>query len=215
MRYQPEHFQESRPEALRALIRRHPLATLVLQSGEGVDAEHVPMLLDIAADGQSVLRGHVARANPVWQQVATGSEALAIFHGPNHYVSPGWYPSKRRHGKVVPTWNYVVVHARGPLEWQHDHDWLERLVTNLTRTHEQAQPQPWQLSDAPRDFVERMLDAIVGFEIRLTSLAGKWKLSQNRDASDIGGVLTGLQSAAPAAAELAEMVAAAAPPQRR
>jgi transcriptional regulator len=206
MHYQPTHFRETRPEALHALIRRHPLATLVLQSEQGIEAEHIPVLLDTERHGQGVLRGHVARANPVWQQVAAGSEALAIFHGPDHYVSPGWYPSKHRHGRVVPTWNYVVVHARGTLDWQHGHDWLEGLVTDLTRAHEQTQRQPWQVSDAPRDYVERMLDAIVGFEIRLTNLTGKWKLSQNRDAGDIDGVIAAIQSAPAAGTEMVEMM---------
>lgn len=200
MRYQPPHFQPADADAVRALIRRHPLATLVVAGDDGLDAEHVPMLLETAESEITVLRGHVARANPVWRQVPDGADALAIFHGPDHYVSPGWYPSKREHGQVVPTWNYAVVHARGRLSWQHDPRWLLGLVTRLTDAHEAGRASPWQVSDAPDDYVQRMLKAIVGFEIVVTRLEGKWKLSQNRSEPDVAGVIAGLDAEGSASA---------------
>lgn len=200
MRYQPPHFQPADADAVRELIRRHPLATLVVAGDDGLDAEHVPMLLEAAESEITVLRGHVARANPVWRQVPDGADALAIFHGPDHYVSPGWYPSKREHGQVVPTWNYAVVHARGRLAWQHDPQWLLGLVTRLTDAHESERASPWQVSDAPDDYVQRMLKAIVGFEIVVTRLEGKWKLSQNRSEPDVAGVIAGLDAEVSASA---------------
>ena len=194
MRYRPAHFQAPDVDAVRSLITRHPLATLVLTGGDGIDAEHLPMLLEDTETGHGVLRGHVARANPVWQQVPDGADALAIFHGPDHYVSPGWYPSKRSHGKVVPTWNYAVVHGHGRLTWQHDRDWLLALVTRLTDAQEAGRAAPWHVTDAPDDYVARMLGAIVGVEIALTRLEGKWKQSQNRSVDDIAGVIAGLEA---------------------
>ncbi|MEQ9003315.1 MAG: FMN-binding negative transcriptional regulator [Pseudomonadales bacterium] len=194
MRYRPPHFQAPDADAVRSLITRHPLATLVLTGADGIDAEHLPMLLEHTETGHGVLRGHVARANPVWQQVPDGADALAIFHGPDHYVSPGWYPSKRAHGKVVPTWNYAVVHGHGRLTWQHDRDWLLALVTRLTDAHEAGRAAPWHVTDAPDDYVTRMLGAIVGVEIALTRLEGKWKQSQNRSTEDVAGVIAGLEA---------------------
>jgi transcriptional regulator len=138
------------------------------------------------------LRGHVARANPLWQEFADGGEVLAIFHGPQAYVSPSWYPSKAEHGKVVPTWNYAVVHARGPLAVIDDPAWLRAFVGSLTAAHEAGRQPPWAVDDAPPEFVDQMLGAIVGFEIAITSLVGKWKASPNRSASDRTGVIDGL-----------------------
>jgi transcriptional regulator len=141
----------------------------------------------------------VARANPLWQKVSDGSDVLAIFQGPNRYISPKWYPSKQEHGRVVPTWNYLVVHGRGRITWHHDLNWLRKLLEALTDVHEDSE-LPWRVSDAPEDFVERMLSAIVGFEIRIADLKGMWKLSQNRSAEDRLGVIAGLKSQSNAAA---------------
>lgn len=198
--YIPSKFAETRIPVLRALVRRHPLATLVAATASGVDAEHVPLLLDEARGPRGVLQGHVAKANPIWRRLSDGAEVLVVFQGPDHYVSPGWYPSKQQHGKVVPTWNYAVVHARGRLTWKHDPVWLRELLDRLTDVHEHARELPWQVTDAPADFVEHMLTSIVGLEIPVSSLEGKWKLSQNRGADDRAGVISGLEKERAAAA---------------
>jgi transcriptional regulator len=173
-------------------MRRHPLATLIAQRRTTIDADHIPVLIDPDDGPCGTLRGHVARANSLWKSVPENSEVLAIFQGDDHYVSPAWYPSKRANGKVVPTWNYVVVHARGPIRFRHEPEWLHALVTRLTDTHEASRSEPWRVSDAPRVYVQGMLRAIVGFEIPLSSLTGKWKMSQNRSIEDRDGVAAGL-----------------------
>ena len=176
--YIPDHFREDRPEVLHDAMRGIGFATLVTT---GLEANHLPMLF---ADG--VLRGHVARANPVWK--AGDGEALAIFLGPHGYVSPNWYPSKALTGKAVPTWNYITVHARGVIRWIQDADWLRGHVTALSDTHEAERPGPWKVGDAPASYIDSLLRAIVGFELTIEMLEGKYKLSQNRDAADQGGV---------------------------
>lgn len=188
----PSHFAESRLPVLHALMRARPFATLVTAGPRGLDANHVPMLLDASHEHYGMLRGHVGRANPVWRDVPDGAEALAIFHGPDGYVSPRWYPSKQVHDRVVPTWNYVVVHARGAIVWRHDSAWLRGLVEGLSGAHEGERADAWRLSDAPPEYIGRMLGAIVGFEIPIATITGKWKLSQNRGAADRSGVLAGL-----------------------
>ena len=187
--YVPAQFEETRPEVLRELIRRHPLATLVSQRPDGLNADHVPLIVDGAL---ATLRGHVARANPVWREVAGGSPVLAIFQGPDHYVSPAWYPAKAEHGKVVPTWNYVVVQVRGTITWQEDAAWLRAFLDALTDQQESGRAEPWQVADAPSTYIDRMLKAIVGFEIAIGSIAGKWKLGQNRSDADRAGIVAGL-----------------------
>lgn len=182
--YIPDHFRETRPEVLHDAVRRIGFATLVTLD---LEANLLPMLLD---DAGTVLRGHVARANPVWKQ--GDGPALALFLGPHGYVSPNWYPSKAEHGKAVPTWNYLAVQARGTLRWTHDLDQLRGLVTELTDRHESERPEPWAVSDAPAGYTDALLRAIVGFELSVESLEGKWKLSQNRDAADRIGVREGL-----------------------
>ena len=191
--YLPTHFAQPDADALHALMRAHPLATLVTLGPQGLDANPVPLMWVDDGTPHGVLRGHVARASPVWREAAPGGEALAIFHGPNAYISPSWYPSKRETGKVVPTWNYAVVHARGALRVIDDAAWLRGLVEALTRTHEARMPQPWAVGDAPEDYVARMLDAIVGIELALTSLQGKWKTSQNQPVANRAGVVEGLR----------------------
>jgi len=176
---------------MRSLIAAHPLATLVTQSSDGVSADHIPMLF-VQSESGAVLHGHVARANPVWRNVADSSEVLAIFQGPNVYVSPKWYPSKQEHGKVVPTWNYLVVHARGRIQWNQDSGWLRSHVEAASAFHEGSE-NPWQVSDAPPEFIDRMLSAIVGFEVQIFELIGKWKLSQNRAGADRRGVVEALK----------------------
>jgi transcriptional regulator len=185
--YIPEQFRETRPQVLHDAVRAIGLATLVTQGAGGIEANHLPLLLE---DG--VLRGHFARANPVWKNLGSNAEALAIFLGPHGYVSPGWYPSKTETGKAVPTWNYITVHAHGRMRLIEDADWLRAHVGALSDAHEAGRPAPWHLEDAPTGFINSLLRAIVGFELTVTRLEGKWKLSQNRSATDIDGVRDGL-----------------------
>jgi transcriptional regulator len=182
--YLPRHFAQEDPAQLQALMAAYPLATLVSSGPDGLTADHLPLEYDA---GTSTLRGHVARANPLWQH-ARGQAVLAVFGGPQGYVSPSWYASKAEHHQVVPTWNYAVVHAHGPLTAVQDAPWLHALVSRLTAHHESPRPQPWAVTDAPDDYVQQMLRAIVGIEICVERLLGKWKLSQNRSAADRQGV---------------------------
>jgi transcriptional regulator len=185
--YIPDQFRETRPEVLHEAVRAIGLATLVTQGAGGIEANHLPLLLE---DG--VLRGHFARAKPVWKSLGPDAQALAIFLGPHGYVSPGWYPSKAETGKAVPTWNYMTVHARGRIRLIEDPAWLRAHAGALSDVHETGRPAPWHLDDAPAGFIDGLLRAIVGFEITVTRLEGKWKLNQNRSGADIEGVRDGL-----------------------
>ena len=189
--YLPSHFEQHDTATLHALMRAHPLATLVSTGPEGPTADHVPLAFDAGAGAHGALLGHVARANPLWT-AAAGSPVLAVFHGPQAYVSPSWYPSKAATHKVVPTWNYTVVHAHGVLESVEDAPWLRALVGRLTDHHEAPLPTPWAVDDAPADYVQQMLRAIVGIRIPVTRLIGKWKVSQNRSEADRQGVADAL-----------------------
>jgi transcriptional regulator len=189
--YQVDAFREERIDVMHSLMRKHRFSTLVTVNDGLPEANHLPLLIDPEPLPRGSLRGHVARANPVWRQ-AGGQEVLAIFHGPQVYVTPSWYPSKSEAGRVVPTWNYAVVHAYGPLVVHDDRDWLHALLTQLTDQQEATLPLPWRVDDAPADYLERMLGGIVGIEIPLTRLMGKWKVSQNRSAVDRAGVVDGL-----------------------
>ncbi|HZT56284.1 MAG TPA: FMN-binding negative transcriptional regulator [Burkholderiaceae bacterium] len=195
--YLPTHFEEKRPELLHALLRAHPLGLLVTQDAAGeIAADALPFILDAdPAGGPGVLRAHVARANPLWRAARGDIDSLVVFQGEHAYVSPSFYPSKAEHGKVVPTWNYVMVQARGRLRAVDDADWLRAFVTRLTERHEAPRAAPWAVGDAPADFITTMLGAIVGIEIVLTALTGKWKVSQNRSAADRAGVARGLADA--------------------
>ena len=205
--YVPRHFEESRTDVLHELVRAHPFATLVTQSADGLEANHLPLELDPEPTPYGTLVGHVARANPVWRQAAVDVDALVIFAGPHGYVSPGWYPTKQETGKVVPTWNYAVVHAHGRLRFVEDAAWLRALVERLTRRYETTRPAPWAVSDAPSEFIDAMLKAIVGVEMVVTRLVGKWKLSQNRPVADRAGVRRGLVAeATPGGADLAALM---------
>ena len=191
--YLPKHFEETRVEVLHALVRAHPLAALVTLSAGGLEANHIPFEIDPDPAPFGTLRGHVARANPVWRELSRGADALAIFQGPATYVSPSWYPTKQEGGKVVPTWNYAVVHAYGPLRAVDDPAWLRAFVERLTNRHESGRTAPWHVTDAPADYVDKMVTAIVGIELPVTRLLGKWKTSQNRVARDRAGVVAGLE----------------------
>ena len=196
--YLPKHFEQQDPAALHGLMLQHPLATLVSTAADGITADHVPLEYDVDS---RTLRGHVARANPLWQH-ADGQPVLAIFSGPQAYVSPSWYPSKASTHKVVPTWNYTVVHAHGRLQAVEQAPWLHALVTRLTAHHEAPRPTPWAVADAPDDYVQQMLRAIVGIQIPVERLVGKWKISQNRSEPDRLGVAAGLGTEAAAMAAL-------------
>lgn len=188
--YVPRPFAEPRPEVLHAFLRQYPLAALVSVSADGLTASHVPLLLDANA---GVLRGHLARANPHWRALAESPSVLALFTGPEHYVTPSWYPSKAEHGKVVPTWNYTAVHVSGRARVFEDKAELLAFLERLTAEQESAFAQPWRVEDAPSEYVANLADAIVGVEIAIERVEGKWKLSQNRPEVDRAGVLHGLE----------------------
>ncbi|WP_179713924.1 FMN-binding negative transcriptional regulator [Paraburkholderia bryophila] len=185
--YMPAHFEENRPEVLHRLIGEQPLGALITNGPNGLDANHVPFELDVAPAGGVILRAHVARANPVWQEAATHPDALVIFQGPTAYISPNWYPSKHDAHRQVPTYNYMVVHAHGRIVVRDDEAFVRGLVARLTRKMEAGEPVPWKMGDAPADFIAQMLGAIVGIEIEVTRLVGKWKLGQNKAAADRRG----------------------------
>ncbi len=195
--YQPPHFREDRPEMLHQLVRTHPLGLFIVNGPEGPIANPVPFRLHVdATTGDAVLKAHLARANPVWKFVRETPETpvLVVFQGPQAYVTPSWYASKVEHGKVVPTWNYVVVQARGMAKITEERDALMAHLGQLTNDHEAARAEPWAMEDAPADFIERQVNGIVGLTINVTSLEGKWKVSQNRDANDRAGVVAGYRS---------------------
>lgn len=209
--YMPADFREESVPAIHAAIREARLGTLVTLGSDGIEASHVPMLVDPEPAPFGTLTGHVARANPQWRRVAQESEALAMFLGPHAYVTPSWYATKRASGKVVPTWNYVAVHAYGRLRFFDDPERLLALVTRLTDTHERERAERWAVSDAPPDYIAGMLKAIVGFELPIARLEGKWKMSQNRPAEDRAGVAEGLvREGGPSEAAVADVVTAAA-----
>ncbi|MSP82469.1 MAG: FMN-binding negative transcriptional regulator [Alphaproteobacteria bacterium] len=204
--YVPSHFQEGRIPVLHEAIRTIGFGTLVTLGPDGLEASHVPMLVDPDPAPFGTLRGHVARANEQWKRAADGVHSLAMFLGPNAYVSPSWYATKRETGKVVPTWNYVAVHVYGRPRFFTDRDPLLAIVTRLTTIHEGKRAAPWAVGDAPPDYIDGLLKAIVGFEMLIERLEGKWKLGQNRSAADIAGVRAGL-AADPGDAALAALMA--------
>jgi transcriptional regulator len=213
--YIPSSFAERRPEDVFEFVEAHSLGALVTTSPSGeLFATHLPWLVDRTRGEHGTLRGHIARANPHHRSPHAGSdgEALVIFSGHDAYVRPGWYASKAEHGRVVPTWNYVAVHAYGTLRFIDDPAVLRDLVESLTARHESARPTPWHLSDAPEEYVQKQLKAIVGVELSITRLEGKWKMSQNRSGADIDGVVRGLGES-PVASDraVADIVAARRP----
>lgn len=191
--YNPSHFEEKRLDVLQDLVRAHPLATLVLMSPDGLLANHIPLFLRDDGTQFGTLAGHIARANPLWNVADPTVAALAIFQGAQHYISPQWYATKNEHGKVVPTWNYVVVHGKGPLVVHDDAQWVRQLLLDLTAQQESAMPTPWQVDEAPRDYTDAMIKALVGIEIPLQSLAGKWKVSQNQPQANQQSLVQALQ----------------------
>ncbi|HVR66311.1 MAG TPA: FMN-binding negative transcriptional regulator [Verrucomicrobiae bacterium] len=206
--YTPPHFAEDRPQVLQDFIGRNPLATLVTLSSSGLIANHVPLLLDADPAPHGKLIGHLARANNQWRDFDERVEALAIFTGPQAYVSPSWYATKAETGKVVPTWNYAAVHAYGALRVIDDAGWLRNLVGRLTDRHEGTRSQPWKVEDAPAVYIQSQLKGIIGIELTVQRFEGKWKLSQNRPERDRQGTVRGLDETGDAdAAALAKMMA--------
>lgn len=190
--YTPAQFNETRLDVLHGLIQAHPLATLVSLSAEGLVANHIPLHLQTDGSDFGALVGHVARANPLWQQADSATEVLVVFQGPDSYITPSWYATKQDEGKVVPTWNYAVVHAHGPLHIHDDAGWIRQQLATMTDQHESTRDHPWAMSDAPQDFTDRLLQAIVGIEIPIRRLQGKWKVSQNQPARNRASVIAGL-----------------------
>ena len=213
--YLPSSFAEKDLPTLHAFIEAHPLAALVTAVGgaEGLFATHLPLLLDHESRSLGTLFGHIARANPHARQLATGAnEVLVIFSGPDAYITPNWYPTKAEHGRVVPTWNYVAVHAYGTVTVHDDPEFLRPHLEKLTRRHEASRDRSWEVSDAPDAYVAQQLRAIVGIEVTIERLEGKWKMSQNRSSADIDGVVDGLAaSSAPDDRVVSELVAARRP----
>ncbi|MGE5465607.1 MAG: FMN-binding negative transcriptional regulator [Methanocella sp.] len=196
--YLPSHFEVTDTGALHALIREHPLGALVMRGAHGLDANHLPFEVDAEPAPYGRLLAHVARANPLWREAASDSEALVIFQGPSGYITPSWYPAKLATGKVVPTYNYAVVHAYGRMRAVDDREWLRAFVSRLTDRHEAPRTDPWHVSDAPESYIDQMLGAIVGIEVTITRLVGKFKMSQNRTPADQAGVIDGLKASADA-----------------
>jgi len=206
--YIPQHFDESRVEVLHDLMRRHPFATLVTLTRDGtIVANHLPLLWCETPASLGSLQGHVARANPVWTDSRQDGEALVVFHGPEAYISPSWYATKQETGRVVPTWNYAVVHAYGVLRVIDDATWVRSQIERLTAAQESGFSEPWQVSDAPADYIQDRLRAIVGIELVVTRLLGKWKMSQNQPGANRAGVIRGLRQVGTAnASEVADLV---------
>ena len=206
--YQPVHFREDRLDVQHALIRSHPLGLLITAGPSGLQANPIPFLVDTAASERGTLRAHLARANPQLAELAAVAECLVVFQGPQHYITPSYYATKRESGKVVPTWNYITVHAWGRPQVMDDAAWLRRQIDDLTRHNEAARPVAWNVSDAPDAFVAAQVRGIVGLEIPIARIEGKWKVSQNRTAADQVGVAAGLRGAGTDADAIADAVVA-------
>lgn len=191
--YQQPNFKEDRIDVMHDLIREHSLATLVTVENGELSANHIPFLLKSDLSENGVLQGHISKGNPLWKNYNADISVLAIFQGPQHYISPSWYPSKTIHQKVVPTWNYAVVHAHGALKIIEDKEWLYTHLSELTRKNETGRTLPWQVTDAPEDYIQKQLKGIVGIEISINRLEGKWKMSQNKNVADKEGVVKGLR----------------------
>jgi transcriptional regulator len=202
--YEPAHFVEENLPAMHGLIRDYPLGLLISADGDDLMANAVPFLLLPANGHNGTLQTHMARANPQWQHLSEGAKALVVFQGPQAYVTPSWYAAKKEHGKVVPTWNYALVQVRGSATIHDDPDWLQAQITALTKAHEGNRTEPWAVSHAPERYIEMQKRAIVGIEIAIEDIRGKWKVSQNRSDADRAGVAEGCEGHGDAA--MAELV---------
>jgi len=205
--YQPPHFREDRIEIQHDLIRAHPLGLLITAGPSGLLANHIPFLIYADASERGTLRIHLARGNLQWREFAVVEQCLVVFQGPQEYVSPSWYPTKRETGKVVPTWNYVTVHAWGRPQVIDDAAWLRRQLDDLTLLKEGARPAPWKVNDAPEQYIVSQMKGIIGVEIPIDRIEGKWKVSQNRPETDRAGVIAGLHGGGESAEIMASLVA--------
>jgi transcriptional regulator len=205
--YQPSTFREDRIEVKHDLIRAHPLGLLITAGPGGLIANPLPFLIDSQGSELGTLRVHIARANPQWSELEMVEQCLIVFQGPQDYVTPSWYATKRETGKVVPTWNYATVHAWGRPRVVNDDAWLRRQLDDLTLSREGRRPAPWKVDDAPSDFVVAQMRAIVGVEIPISRIEGKWKVSQNRPEADRAGVLAGFRDKGEAGESMAALVA--------
>ncbi|PKH06892.1 FMN-binding negative transcriptional regulator [Moritella sp. Urea-trap-13] len=187
----PGKFKQTDYDKLKDLIVNYPLATLISHSDSGLEANHIPFIFD-TSQGLDVLQGHVAKANPVWKILNDNAEVLLVFHGSNGYISPNHYPTKQKTGRAVPTWNYVAVHVKGSMKCIHDDTWILKHITKLSDQHEAGQSNPWSVNDAPPEYIQRMLPAIVGLELKIVSITGQWKVSQNQPHENQLGVIAGL-----------------------
>ncbi|WOG30132.1 FMN-binding negative transcriptional regulator [Endozoicomonas sp. 8E] len=188
----PSKFKEENLDKLHEFIQEYPLGTLIVSAENTLDADHIPFYLQKQKNAQVILQSHIAKVNPLWKKVSDGQEVLLIFHGPNAYISPNFYPSKKETGKVVPTWNYSVVHVRGRIFFRHESDWILQLLNNISDFYELNQTLPWSVSDAPFEFTKKLINAVVGLEVVIDDIVGNFKLSQNKTASDYSGVVNGL-----------------------
>jgi len=205
--YLPAHFAVPRIADLHRFVRAHPLAAIVIQAEGGLSADHVPLLLQPDASPHGRLLGHVARANPLWRHAGAGLACLVVFRGAEHYISPSGYASKAQTGKVVPTWNYEAVHVDGTIRAVDDREWLRQFLEALTHEHERTQAKPWRIDDAPADYVETMLGAVVGLEIAIERIVGKAKLSQNQSPSNRRSLIAALRgSKEPASQAMADAI---------
>ena len=193
----PKHFAETDRTVLRDEVRRIRAGQLITFGSDGLEASFIPLLI---SDDAGIVTGHLAKGNGQWKRADVSVPALVTWVGPGAYVSPSYYPSKQEHGKVVPTWNFITVQAKGVVAFHEDDEWKRSHVDSLTNFHEESLPAPWSIDDAPMDFIEGLVKAIVGIELRVTSIEGKWKLSQNRPESDVAGVISGLNSLGPESA---------------
>jgi len=210
--YLPKSFEVNDAESLQDFVAAHPLGTLIHHDAQGLCADHIPLLIARDDAGGILLQGHVARANPLWRNIESRGDVLAVFQDPGMYITPSWYASKAESGKVVPTWNYIAVHVRGVARPIDDATWLKGFLARLTDINESKRAEPWRVSDAPDDYVAMQMKAIVGIEIAVTHWIGKWKVSQNRQSRDIDGVVSGLRDVGdPAAAHMADEVSARRP----
>lgn len=193
--FQPSYFKQQDIQAMYAFIQKHSLATLINNTANGLLGNHIPMIL-IQRDDKTFLQGHMARVNNMWKEHKADTDVLAIFQGPQSYISPSWYPSKQPDGKAVPTWNYTAVHVTGQILFFHDKQWLIQHLDTLSQHNEKDMPEPWKLSDAPNDYIDKMLGVIVGFEIEIANIIGQSKMSQNHSQANRLGVIEGLKSQA-------------------
>lgn len=193
--YIPKRFLEDDIDKLKGMMANYSFATLITHNELGIEANHMPLILN-KSDQRDVLQGHIAKANPLWKSIKDKSEVLIIFNGPNCYISPNYYPTKQENGKVVPTWNYVSVHVKGIVSFIYDEQWILTMLKDLTNQYEVNQPVPWSLSDAPQAYIDKMLSAIVGLEIDILSITGKWKVSQDKTEVNQKGIIKGLSQEA-------------------